>query len=231
MNLFYAIPKDIQQTMITIRDQEAVHITKVLRFQAGDTLHVTDGVGNLYLCKIRNIQKSIVDLFIVEKKSEVRSAPFISLCIGNIKKRDRLEFAVEKATELGVDRVIIFRGDHSQKEKIRKERLDATVLSAMKQSVRFYLPEIFFEDSLMSVLQYRKEDELLLMADETADSGLNVDQSDQSLFMIVGPEGGFSQKERAVLKEHNAHRISLGDKRLRTETAAIIMVDRFKNRH
>lgn len=230
MNLFYAIPKDIQPTTVTIRDQEAVHITKVLRFQTGDKLHVTDGVGNLYLCEINNIQKSIVELSIVDKKSEKRSTPFTTLCIGNIKKRDRLEFAAEKATELGVDRLIIFRGDHSQKEKIRKDRIESTVLSAMKQSTRLFLPEILFEDSLKSVLYHQKEGELLLMADETTDSVLNKDQSQDSVFMIVGPEGGFSKNERELLNDHNAHRLSLGNKRLRTETAAIVMVDRFKNR-
>ncbi len=230
MNLFYAIPNDIQLPNITIRDQEAVHITKVLRFQTGDKLHVTDGVGNLYHCEIRNIQKSVVDLFIVDKKSEERPTPFITLCIGNIKKRDRLEFAAEKATELGVDRLIIFRGDHSQKENIRKERIESTVLSAMKQSVRLYLPEVVFEDSLKSVLQHKKEGELLLMADETTDSILNMDQNENPLFIIVGPEGGFSKSERKILNENNAQRISLGNKRLRTETAAIIIVDRFKNR-
>lgn len=230
MNLFYASPIDVQPAEITIRDQEAIHITKVLRFQKGDQLHVTDGVGNLYQCEISDIQRSTVDCSIIDKKSEVRSTPFITLCIGNIKKRDRLEFAAEKATELGVDRLIIFRGDHSQKEKIRKDRIESTVLSAMKQSIRLFLPEILFEESLKSVLQHQKEGELLLMADETTDSMFETNQSEKSLFMVVGPEGGFSQKERELLKENSAHCFTLGNKRLRTETAAIIMVDRFKNR-
>tara|TARA_R100001143_G_C3361367_1_gene137096 strand:- start:32772 stop:33467 length:696 start_codon:yes stop_codon:yes gene_type:complete len=230
MNLFYAVPNDIQPSGITIRDQEAVHIVKVLRFQPGDQLHVTDGVGNLYLCEIRDIQKTDVNLSILDKKSEIRSTPFTTLCIGNIKKRDRLEFAAEKATELGVDRLIIFRGDHSQKDKIRKDRIQSTVLSAMKQSVRFFLPDIIFEDSLKKVLEYHKEGDLLLMADETTDSILDNHRSEYPVFMIVGPEGGFSKNERELLKNYNAHRLSLGNKRLRTETAAIIMVDRFKNR-
>lgn len=230
MNLFYALPKDIQPTVITIRDQEALHITKVLRYQTGDNLYVTDGVGNMYQCGIINIRKSIVDLSVIEKKTEERTSPLLTLCIGNIKKRDRLEFAAEKATELGVDRLIIYRGDHSQKEKVRKDRVEATVLSAMKQSCRLYLPEILFEDSLKNGLGHQKEGEVLLMADETSDAEINPDQS-KSLFMVVGPEGGFSKSEREILSEQNAHRFSLGNKRLRTETAAIIMVDRFKKRH
>lgn len=230
MNLFYAPSEDIRQSGITIRDQEAAHIAKVLRHQIGDNLQVTDGVGNLYSCVIRNIQKSIIDLSIIESRSVERSMPFVTLCIGNIKKRDRLEFAVEKATELGVDRLIIFRGDHSQKEKVRKERIVSTVISAMKQSLRVYLPEILFEDSLKNVLEHQKAGELLLMADESTDQRVEIDQEEKSLFMVVGPEGGFSRNEREFLKAKNAHRLSLGDQRLRTETAAIIMADRFKNR-
>ena len=230
MNLFYAPSKDIRQSDITIRDQEATHITKVLRHQIGDSLRVTDGVGNLYLCTIRDIQKSIIDLSIIEKRSEKRTKPFVTLCIGNIKKRDRLEFAVEKATELGVDRLIIFRGDHSQKENVRKERIISTVISAMKQSLRLFLPEMHFGESLKSVLQHQKDGELLLMADESTDLSVEIGQDEKSLFMVVGPEGGFSKSEREILKDKNAHRISLGEQRLRTETAAIVIVDRFKNR-
>lgn len=230
MNLFYALQKDIQQNNITIRDQEAFHITKVLRIQIGEKIHVTDGFGNLYLCEISNIQKSSVDLSIIDVKSEEGPTPIITLCIGNIKKRDRLEFAAEKATELGVDRLIFFRADRSQKEKIRRDRVESTVLSAMKQSCRLYLPEVLFEDSMKSALKHHKKGELLLMADETTDSVFNLDQNQDTLFMIVGPEGGFSQNERKILKEINAQPISLGNRRLRTETAAMIMVDRFKNR-
>ena len=227
MNLFYALPNDVQQSEIIIRDQEALHITKVLRFKNGDLIHVTDGHGNLYHCEIRNLQKSQVTLSIVDKKTELRSDPFITLCIGNIKKRDRMEFAVEKATELGVDRIIIFNADHSQKENIRKDRIHSTVLSAMKQSGRLFLPDIIIEESLKGVLHHHNGEQLL-MTDETTDTLPNKNLDGRPLFIMVGPEGGYSQNERKILKEKKALPISLGNKRLRTETAAIIVIDRFK---
>lgn len=228
MNLFYAHPDDIQIPEITIRNQEALHISKVLRYQSGDKINVTDGAGNLYFCEITNIGKSIVDLLLLDKKSEVRRSPFVTLCIGNIKSRDRLEFAVEKATELGVDRIIIYRGDHSQKGNMRMDRIESAVLAALKQSFRLFLPEIHYEESLKSLLFHQKENDLLLMADETTTHTSFIDPEVSSYFLIIGPEGGFSQNERDTLDQKGALKVSLGDKRLRTETAAIIMVDRFK---
>jgi 16S rRNA (uracil1498-N3)-methyltransferase len=228
MNLFYAHPDDVKLPDITVRDQEAHHITKVLRHQTGDTIHITDGVGSLYHCEIKQIRKSIVDLSLLDKKSEERSTPFVSLCMGNIKNRDRMEFAVEKASELGVDRIIIFRGDHSQKGNVRRDRIESTVLSAMKQSLRLFLPEIHIEESLKNALLHKKEGELLLMADETTVIASEIPRDERSTFLIIGPEGGFSHNEREILKKEGAIQISLGSKRLRTETAAIIMVDRFK---
>jgi 16S rRNA (uracil1498-N3)-methyltransferase len=228
MNLFYAHPDDIKLPDITVRDQEAQHITKVLRHQTGDTIHLTDGVGNLYHCEIKQIRKSIVDLSLLNKKSEERAYPLVSLCMGNIKNRDRMEFAVEKATELGVDRIIIFRGDHSQKGKVRRDRIESTVLSAMKQSLRLFLPEIQLEESLMDALLHQKEGELLLMADETTVVKSHTLRGERPHFLIIGPEGGFSQNERKILKKKGVIQVSLGSKRLRAETAAIIMVDRFK---
>lgn len=229
MNLFYTHPDDVQLPEITIRDQEALHIAKVLRYKKGDILHITDGLGNLYQGIIQEIRKSVVEVSLLDNRSEKRGDPYISLCIGNIKNRDRLEFAVEKATELGVDRIIIFQGDHSQKGNIRKDRIESTVLAAMKQSLRVFLPDIIVEESLVDLLHHLKKEDKLLMADETSDAVGEIQQDGDSLFLVVGPEGGFSKNEREILKKAGAIRVSLGTKRLRTETAAIIMTERYKN--
>lgn len=229
MNLFYACPDDVKLPVITIRDQEAHHITKVLRNQVGDKLDITDGSGNHYHCIIKEIHKSIVVVSPFEMKSEVRTKPYVTLCIGKIKNRDRMEFAVEKATELGVDCFVIFQGDHSQKGNVRKDRIESTVIAAMKQSLRLFLPEIHIEESLETALEHQKEGDILLMADETTDSAVDNHPSVSSLFLVIGPEGGFSKKEREILKQAGSVEISLGVKRLRTETAAIIMAERYKN--
>ena len=232
MNLFYVSPADIRHPHIRIKGQEAKHISKVMRYSVSDLIMVTDGLGSRFKCEISTINGSEMDLKIIESSSEKRDLPHLTVCVGNIKKRDRLEFSVEKMTELGVDRVIIFTGEYSQKERVRTDRLESAVLAAMKQSLRLFLPAIQVENSLKDALSLCSDDEKLLMADETStpeNSNREQISKSRSLFVVIGPEGGFSEKERKLLQERGAESYSLGKKRLRTETAAIVAADRLKN--
>lgn len=233
MNLFYIDPKEIRPPQITIKGQEAKHISKVMRYEVSDRIMLTDGLGTMYDCEIMGIDKDGIHLEIRDKDTEERKKPFLTICIGNIKKRDRLEFSVEKMTELGVDRIVVFNGEYSQKEKVRLDRLEAAALAAMKQSLRLYLPRIVVEKSLQSALALLHDQEQLLMADESSDqknrSGHAYSDFD-SIFIVIGPEGGFSENERGLLTNLSAGIVSLGAKRLRTETAAVVAADRLKNR-
>jgi 16S rRNA (uracil1498-N3)-methyltransferase len=229
MYLFFANPEDINHNQLVIRGQEAVHLSRVLRFVNGDEIHVTDGKGNRYACEINRISKLEVQAEIRTTVFEERPLPYLVLCMGIIKKRDRLEFAVEKAVELGVDELILFRGEHSEKEKIRVERLDATIRSAIKQSLRLWLPKISVENSLQKALHLFDDSSQLIVADETtSNSGLREWENRSNYFLVVGPEGGLSVTERKLLDRKGALALSLGDKRLRTETAAIIITNYFK---
>lgn len=230
MNLFYVHPDDIHLPRLILRDQEARHASKVLRYREGDELFATDGVGNCFRTEITQIDRSSITLTVLETSYEESENPRLTLCVGLIKKRDRLEFAAEKATELGVNDIIFFKGGHSQKENIRLDRLKATVLSAMKQSLRYYLPEVSVVHSLREVLDKKKDQAALIMADETTENNNRLDlQEKGEMLLIVGPEGGFSEEEREELKKRGAHPYSLGSKRLRTETAAIVITEHFRN--
>lgn len=229
MNLFYADPGKIQNNTVIISGQEAEHITKVLRHSIGDTVMVTDGKGNWFDCEIKDFQKSTVFLEITGTHNEEKSPPEVCLCLGIIKKRDRLEFAVEKSVELGISKVVLFNGEHSQKSNVREDRLEKTVISAMKQSLRFYLPEIVVESSLQGAIKNHAKDSKVIVADETTEMREESKESPENYFIIVGPEGGFSKREREYLQTINPDYYSLGEKRLRAETAAIVMVDRFAN--
>ncbi len=228
MNLFYADPADIYSHEIHIKGQEANHIFKVLRYSQGDSLQITDGRGSLYRCTISGISKEQVTAQIKKQETEVRKKPFVTLCLGIIKKRDRLEFAVEKAAELGADDIILFKGGHSQKGKVREDRIRSAALAAMKQSLRLFLPGVRVVNSLNKALETAGENTALVMADETAAENSGTPQNSDSYFLIIGPEGGFTEEERGLLKSLNVIPFSLGPKRLRAETAAIVMVDRFK---
>lgn len=228
MNLFYAAPEDIQENWIKLRNTELKHAVKVLRLRRGDEISVTDGKGTLYHCTIEKLDKDSADLTVQQTEKEEPLTPELTLCIGLIKKRDRLEFAVEKAVELGINKIVVYRGDHSEKQNVRMDRLESTALSAMKQSLRTYLPAISLCESLKSALEESGSDVRKIVADQDSTSGV-IPEGDKKYCLIVGPEGGFSSEEKALLKSAGAISYSLGTKRLRTETAAIAMVDRFRN--
>ena len=229
MNIFYSPPNTITPNSLRLTDQEAKHATRVLRVRLGDQIHVTNGTGKLYHCKVAEIQKNDVVCNILDANVEDRKEPFVTLVLGLIKKRDRLEFAVEKSVELGADEIIVFRGDHSEKGNVRLDRLESTVLSAMKQSLRVFLPKVSFAESLSDAVNQRDSSASLIYADETVNDASLPKYNQEKLMLIVGPEGGFSESERIILQEKGGVPYSLGDKRLRTETAAVTITDRYKN--
>jgi 16S rRNA (uracil1498-N3)-methyltransferase len=228
MNLFYAPPEHINLPTIRLGGQEARHASKVLRVKKGDAIHITDGRGQIHRCLVESVGKDDVVTKVQSTHLEPPAHPFATILIGLIKKRDRLEFAIEKCVELGADRLIVFRGEHSEKSKVRLDRLEASAQSAMKQSLRAYLPSIQFEPSLKSALQSATDPGVLIHADETIGQAEAVEQ-DERYTVVIGPEGGFSEKERELLNAKGSRAYSLGEKRLRTETAAIAMADRIKN--
>lgn len=231
MNLFYTLPENVCGNQLKIVGQEAIHVSKVLRYKIGDSIYVTDGQGKRYSCTIDVISKQDVQLSIEQSVFEEKELPMITVAIGAIKKKNRLEFAVEKVTELGADEIVLFNADHSEKTNLRKDRIFNTVLSAMKQSLRVYLPKITYQESTEKLVQSIPKSTQVILADEsTSESTVNKTANTGSCFLVVGPEGGFSKKERKLFSSKKAFHYSLGAHRLRTETAAMIITDHFKNK-
>lgn len=231
MNQFYAYPHQITSTHITLKDQEAQHAYKVMRMSLGDTIYVTDGLGNCFKGEIAYIRKNELRAVIKEKQAFKTPACDVELCLGLIRKRDRLEFAVEKATELGASRISLFRADYTEPFTVRIDRVEAAVMSAMKQSLRVYLPKIEIFDSLDDVLKRDLDRTVILQADADGERKTDINQKDaENILMVVGPEGGLSDREGELLSEKNARLISLGDYRLRAETAALTMTAFFGNK-
>lgn len=230
MNLFYAPPSDISGNSVTIHGQEAKHIARVLRFGTGDIIHITDGSGGFYNCVIDRVHKDRLTAIIESSEKKERKLPHITLCLGVIKKRDRLEFAIEKTVEIGADDIILFTGDNSEREKVRLDRIQGVALSAMKQSKGLWLPEVKLANSLKDAVQQTGNEAIVVTADEQYENTIKSTELPDSgnYLLIVGPEGGFSKRERDYLDSIKSIRYSLGERRLRAETAAMVMVDRFK---
>jgi 16S rRNA (uracil1498-N3)-methyltransferase len=231
MNIFYTPPSQIHSGIAEITGQEAAHASKVMRAREGDQLTVVDGKGGWYEGVIRRIAQKSIQLEIQNERKITAPRPELILGLAIIKKRDRLEFAVEKAVELGASAVCLFRGDHTIKQNIRMDRLESIALSAMKQSLRAWLPRISVINSLEELLQAHKN-AIYLIAHEKVnpeDDRFNVQSfsDEDKLLLLVGPEGGFSDNEIQIVKKKGGKLVSLGSHRLRAETAVAAFLSRF----
>ena len=232
MNLFFTSPDNIGTQELVIEGQESHHLSKVLRYRVGDSILVTDGCGMLYSCNILSAERERTVASILSREKKEEKPPHLTLCIGVIRKKDRLEFAVEKVTEIGAKQIILFYGEYSEKMRVRTERLESVILSAVKQSLSSTIPSLKITKSLEEAILQKSHSDLLVVADER--SGITKKAEElpctESAMLVVGPEGGFSQNEREFLQMHHASFITLGERRLRTETAATLLCNRFKNR-
>lgn len=229
MNIFFAPPESINSSLIELAGQEATHASKVLRRQPGDHIIVVDGQGGWHEGTISQITKKTVRIEVISSEVKPQKQPRLVLGLGIIKKRDRLEFAIEKAVELGVSAIALFRSEHTVKENVRLDRLKSVVRSAMKQSMRAWLPKIQMHKSLDEVIQ-NYPDYPLLTAHEKTDAIPGVEPEAKQLsraLLLVGPEGGFSESEIELIQKREGQLISLGKNRLRAETAAVVFLSQF----
>lgn len=226
MQLFY--DPNLQAGPHELRDEEARHAFQVLRKRVGDSLDLIDGKGAWYQADVTDISKRSCLLEVREIRREAQRAKHeLTLFVAPTKNIDRFEWILEKATEIGVDRIQPILTEHSERKRIRTDRLERILESAMKQSLRAWLPELGellpFREALeqspaqdLRLLAYLGAQETPLLRDNYT-PGTNVS-------VAVGPEGGFSPAEAEFARSLGYGFVSLGPNRLRTETAAIAAV-------
>ncbi|HAC16006.1 MAG TPA: 16S rRNA (uracil(1498)-N(3))-methyltransferase [Bacteroidetes bacterium] len=225
MQLFYfpTVMGDLET--IELRGDEVHHITKVLRHNPGDQIHFTNGIGSLFKAELTQVSGKSLICRLTESKNYTK--PYfssITLAIGIIKLRDRLEFAIEKAVEIGVGRIVLFDADRSERSNIKESRVLGIIEAAMKQSLQVYLPELVVLGSVDEVL--KQDYGRTIVAHEQVQYSHQIGQlsSDDPVVLFVGPEGGFSEREVNLLTEKSATFIGLGDNRLRAETASLVFL-------
>jgi len=224
MELFYALPDNISTNEIFLDDFEKNHLLKTLRKKTGDEFIVTDGMGNLYNTVIDEI-KPVLKLRIISNNSAAVKNQPIALAVGFI-RLNRLEFIIEKGTELGVDEFILFKSQFCNHFSTNLKRFEKILRQAMKQSLQLFLPKIIILDSFSEFIDFSKKYKYKIAGftekDKPITDHLNTsDKFDDPIVFTVGPEGGFSEDEGRLLRENNFKLVSLGKTRLRTETAAI----------
>ena len=224
MQLFYSPDIDENTKQFTFGKDESKHIIKVLRKSIGDILHITNGKGWLFSGEISipSINKCTAN--IVSKTFQTKRKYNLHLAVAPTKMNDRYEWFLEKATEIGINSITPIICDHSERKVIKPERFERILQSAMKQSLNCYLPKlndaINFKDFIK---QEFKGDLFIAHCEETDRKSLKQQiNSKTDITILIGPEGDFSVKEIKEAMESNFIPVTLGETRLRTETAAIV---------
>lgn len=224
MQLFYNPNIDEQTSSFSFDKEESKHIIKVLRKRDGDILFVTNGLGFLFECEITlaSDNKCTVKINLFEKKAVPKF--HLHLAVAPTKMNDRYEWFLEKATEIGIQEITPIICDRSERKVINKERFDKIILSALKQSNEVYLPKLNEAVTFKEFLNKKNNGTLLIAHCEETDKKTlkSVLKTNEDITLLIGPEGDFSVKEITLALENNFIPISLGNTRLRTETAAVV---------
>lgn len=210
-----------------LTDDEAFHAAKVLRLREGEIVQVTDGQGSWYDAQVRQSTPKRCDLHIL-KQTTYEPRPYsIEIALAPTKNIDRIEWFVEKATEMGIDKISFFYTKHSERRTIKLDRLQKIAVSAMKQSLQAYLPQLEevgdFEKWLPKVSEAAAQKFIGHLPDDVLPPHLlKRALPKQNYLVLIGPEGDFTTKEIELTQQLGFQMAVLGNTRLRTETAALV---------
>lgn len=223
MHLFY----QEQLPEIKYLDQdESKHCVKVLRMQAGDEFNIIDGKGTFYKAKITEAHPKKCQFEIIETSSKEEPSFHRHLAIAPTKNMDKMEWLAEKATEMGIDEISFFQSFHSERKIIKIDRLEKKVISAMKQSLKAKKPVLNEMISFKTLLDNAKANiKLIAYVDFENKIHMKNELNDQQdTLILIGPEGDFTPEEVELAIKKGYKKVSLGNSRLRTETAALVAV-------
>lgn len=223
MQLFYNSNISEADTIVRFDKDESRHIAKVLRKNTGDTLHITNGKGWLFTTKLSLTTPKQCSAEIISKEFQNKKDYKLHLAVAPTKMNDRFEWFLEKATEIGINTITPILCDHSERKVIKTERFEKIIQSAMKQSLQLYLPEL---KPLTSLSDFINNDfkglKFIAHCEDTDRKSLKSELLPKSdVLILIGPEGDFSTLEIEASIKNNFIPVTLGNTRLRTETAAI----------
>ncbi len=222
MIVSYATP--IDDNTAVIKDSEYIHFIKVLRRQRGDEIFLTDGRGRLYKGHIDSISKKDAIISIDEVIEQRKQGHKRQIAIAPTKNIDRFEWMIEKCTEIGVTDFFPVVCKNSERKNIKPDRIHKKIISAMKQSKRLFLPVLHplmkFEAFLES--EFLVKNRYIAHCMEPDRSLGQLYTSGEDAVVLIGPEGDFTQQEIKCALDAGWKDVSLGQSRLRTETAAVV---------
>jgi len=223
MNLFFA--PDIKEGLYQLPEEESKHIVRVLRMKTGDSIFLTDGFGNMYEASIVDTTTKQCTVKTILTTREYQKRPFhLHIAIAPTKNTDRFEWFLEKSTEIGIDVITPLLCFHSERTRLKTDRLQKVVIAAMKQSLKAYLPKLDEPVEFKRFIQkpFDGEKFIAYCGQNVTDELKNIYRKDAKALILIGPEGDFSPEEVDLAKKQGYIPISLGKSRLRTETAGIV---------
>jgi len=223
MQLFYSPDINSDSKQYIFSKEESKHIVKVLRKKEGDTLSITNGKGDLFTVEIiiADTKKCTVLINTVEQQ---KSHDYkLHIAIAPTKMNDRMEWFLEKVTEIGIDEITPVFCDNSERKVIKKDRFEKIIQSAMKQSLQMQLPKL---NDAISFKQFINQEftgkTYIAHCEEQEKTQLkSLVSPNEKYTILIGPEGDFSVKEIELALNNNFKPVALGNTRLRTETAGI----------
>ena len=222
---FFHIPYLPEGALIELDSDTSHHIAQVLRMKAGESLHVTDGAGSLLTGCLQSVSKKTCVLSVTDRRFEKRSGRNVHLAISPVKNTGRMEWFIEKATELGVCSITPVITQRTEKEKWRLDRIRQIAIAAMLQSQQAWLPllqEPISYDELIS--SWPRSERQCLIAHCLQEERKDISQLSLSdeVGILIGPEGDFTQSEVSHALSAGYTPVVLGSTRLRTETAGVV---------
>ncbi|HQQ11733.1 MAG TPA: 16S rRNA (uracil(1498)-N(3))-methyltransferase [Bacteroidales bacterium] len=225
MHIFY-LP-EAAEGAVMLSEEESKHAVRVLRLVAGDQVHVTDGKGNFYKAVLGDAHPKRTVLMLGKPLPGNDRWPFyLHLALAPTKNLDRMEWFVEKATEIGVDEISFFHSAHSERRSINLERISKICVSAMKQSLKSRLPKLnVIIDYEQFIAKSFAGQRFIAWIDDGVQTEIQqLYQPGADCVILIGPEGDFNKTEVEAARKLGFEAVSLGQARLRTETAALVSV-------
>ena len=227
MQLFYNSEISTETKLITFDTIESKHIVRVLRKKENNILKITNGKGMLFDAKITvaSDKKCLAEIINYEEKPKPWNY-YLHIAIAPTKKIDRIEWFLEKATEIGIDEITPIICSNSERRFVKLERFEKIIQSAMKQSLKFTLPKLNAPVKFNEFISQSFDDKVCIAHCEEQEKKLLQSEigPSENITILIGPEGDFSLEEITKALTKKIIPISLGESRLRTETAALVAV-------
>lgn len=223
MNIFYC--PEILNGQTTLDKEESGHAVRVLRMKEGDDLIIVDGKGGFYKAKIINANPNQCGFEIIEKKENYGKRNFyLHIAIAPTKNFDRTEWFLEKATEIGIDEITFLNCEKSERRVVKPERAEKIVVSAMKQSVKAFLPRVNEMVDFKKFIKSKSAEAKFIAhcRDGEKQNLKDYISNRMNILILIGAEGDFSEAEVKLATENGFASVSLGASRLRTETAGVV---------